>query len=242
MWSMVPAVRAFHLTYYEKLTKFPHQGFRLFFRTKKTDENWRLRPGRFIAVWLPSPIADGPRLCNVFRKMGLFHKPNPEADCGRLDLACAEAALFCHLDEIILGIGPLEQHVSEGPLCPIGTDSFRCSRSSSATRSNSRVLAVVSPRARHREMMRSSSGLRIRALASPQRTCSVSLTDFGKHPRLGVAAPGSGSPSPKPSSRLTVDASGSKAQRGTGVLSSSRFPEPLQRRIDFPIAVDLMIV
>src|SRR5262245_46148754 len=123
-----------------------------------------------------------------------------------------------------------------------GTDSFRCSRTSSATRSNSRVLAVVSPRARHREMMGSSSGLRIRALASPWRTCPVSLTDFGKHPRLGVAAPGSGSPSPKLSSRLTVDASGSKAQRGAEVLFSSRFPEPLQRRIDFPIAVDLMIV
>jgi hypothetical protein len=68
------------------------------------------------------------------------------------------------------------------------------------------------------------------------------LTDFGKHPRLGVAARGSGSPSPKPSSRLTVDASGSKAQRGSGVLFSSRFPKLLQRRIDFLIDVDLMIV
>jgi hypothetical protein len=120
----------------------------------------------------------------------------------------------------------------------IGTDSFRCSRTSSATRSNSRVLAVVSRLARHRQMTRSSSGLRIRALASPRRTCPVSLTDFGKHPRLGVGALDSGSPSPKASSRLTADASGSRARRAAGVPFSSRFPEPLQRRINFPIALE----
>ena len=69
----------------------------------------------------------------------------------------------------------------------------------------------------------------------------MSLTDFGKQPRLGVRALGSGSPSPKASSRLTADASGSRAQRGAGVLFSSRFPESLQRRIDFPIAIDLIV-
>src|SRR5688572_29680136 len=90
-------------------------------------------------------------------------------------------------------------------------------------------------------MTRSSFGLRIRAVASPRRTCPVSLTDSGKHPGLDVAAPDSGSPSPKPSSRLTGDASGSRAQRGTGVLFPSRFPEPLQGWTDFPIAVDLIV-
>ncbi len=50
------------------------------------------------------------------------------------------------------------------------------------------------------------------------------------HQRQGVRAPGSDFPSPKASSRLTGDASGSRAQRGAGVLSSSRFPESLQRR------------
>ena len=123
----------------------------------------------------------------------------------------------------------------------IGIGSFRCSRTSLATRSNSRRLAVVSRRARHRGMTRSSSGLQIRGVASRPRTCPVSLTDSGKPPGQGVRAPGSDFPSPKASSRLTGDASGSRAQRGVGVLSSSRFPESLQRRIDVPIAVDLIV-
>jgi hypothetical protein len=48
-------------------------------------------------------------------------------------------------------------------------------------------------------MTRSSSGLRIPAVASRPRTCPVSLTDFGKPPGLGVRALGSDSPSPKAS-------------------------------------------
>ena len=44
----------------------------------------------------------------------------------------------------------------------------------------------------------------------------MSLTDFGKQPGPGVRALGSGSPSPKASSKLTADASGSRAQRGSG--------------------------
>ena len=123
----------------------------------------------------------------------------------------------------------------------IATDSSRCSRTSLATRSNSRRPAVVSRRARHREMTKSCSGWRTPAAASRPRTCPMSSTDSGKQPRRGVRALGSGSPSPRASSKLTAGASGSRAQRGAGVLSSSRFPRPLQRRIDFPIAVDLIV-
>ena len=78
-------------------------------------------------------------------------------------------------------------------------------------------------------------------LASRPRTCPASLTDFGKPPGQGVRAPGSDFPSPKASSRLTADASGSRAQWGAGVLFSSRFPESLQRRRDFPIAIDVIV-
>ena len=77
-------------------------------------------------------------------------------------------------------------------------------------------LAVVSRRARHREMTRSSSGLRIRALASRPRTCPVSLTDFGKQPGLGVTALGSGFPSPKASSRLTAGRIWVESTAGSG--------------------------
>ena len=64
---------------------------------------------------------------------------------------------------------------------------------------------------------------------------------FWQATKTGVKAPGSGFPLPKASSRLTADASGSRAQRGAGVLFSSRFPESLQRRRDSPIAIDVIV-
>ena len=108
----------------------------------------------------------------------------------------------------------------------IATGSFRCSRTSSATRSSSRRLAAGSRWARRRAITRSSSGLRIPAAASRPRTCPMSLTDFGKQPEVGVEAPGSGFPSPRASSRLTADASGSRARWDGAALSSSRSREP----------------
>ena len=105
----------------------------------------------------------------------------------------------------------------------IATGSFRCSRTSSATRSSSRRLAVVSRWARPREITRSSSGLRIPAVASRPRACLMSLTDSGKPPGLGVKAPGSGFPSPRASSKLTADESGSRARRAAAPPSCSRF-------------------
>ena len=113
----------------------------------------------------------------------------------------------------------------------IGTGSFRCSRTSLATRSNSRTLAVVSRWARPRAITRSSSGLRIRDVASRPRTCPGSLTDSGKPPELGVKAPGSGSQSPRASSKLTAVESGSRAARAGGPPSLSRFRQSPRMRL-----------
>ncbi len=65
--------------------------------------------------------------------------------------------------------------------------------------------------------------LRIRDVASRTRTCPGSLTDFGKPPDPGTKVPGSGSQSPRASSKLTAVESGSRAARAGGPQSRSRF-------------------
>jgi nitrogen-specific signal transduction histidine kinase len=97
---------------------------------------------------------------------------------------------------------------------------------------------------RRRGITRSPSELRIQALVSRRRTCLISLTDSGKHPGPGVPAPGSDFPSPKVSSRLTGDASGSKAQRkrqyvflhDSHSVCRAREDSPIADRLD-PVAV-----
>ena len=60
----------------------------------------------------------------------------------------------------------------------------------------------------------------------------VSLTDFGKPPGQDVRALGSAFRSPKASSSLTADASGSRARRIAARPSPLRFPRQLQSRVD----------
>src|SRR5580765_4640289 len=60
----------------------------------------------------------------------------------------------------------------------------------------------------------------------------MSLTDSGRHPRLGVSAPGSAFPSPRASSRPTAVASGSRVRRLAARRSRSRFPRRPQTRVD----------
>ena len=64
----------------------------------------------------------------------------------------------------------------------------------------------------------------------------MSLTDSGKHPRLGGSAPDSACQSPRASSRPTAVASGSRVRRLAVRRSHSRFPRQPQTRVDLPRA------
>ena len=115
------------------------------------------------------------------------------------------------------------------------TDSSRCSRTSSATRSSSRppeARITVGAASNDQEVVFwvADGGVRDRA----RGPALMSLTDSGKRREVTVEAPDSDFPSPRASSKLTGATSGSRAPSGGAARSSSRSRAPARPRISRP--------